>query len=137
MDLNQQHMALFWSQGLHSHIPPPPSKPPTQILQAIFDMIRRARSPDMTLSEYNYLFLTFLLFINYLIGVFLRSSALREFCKQYSHRSLSSIHPSLGNMDRLAAVILKQRALAYPEGRDLAGVYFELSRDPELKVVHN
>jgi hypothetical protein len=37
-------------------------------------------------------------------------------------------------MDRVAAIILKQRALAYPEGRDLAGVYFELSRDPELKV---
>ena len=38
------------------------------------------------------------------------------------------------NSDRFSAIILKQRALAYPCGRQLAGVQHEIQRDPSLQV---
>jgi hypothetical protein len=37
-------------------------------------------------------------------------------------------------MDRFRAILIKQRALRYPEGRDIAGIEHELSRDPSFKV---
>jgi hypothetical protein len=37
-------------------------------------------------------------------------------------------------MDRFSALIQKQKALLFPEGRDFNGVLFERHRDPSFKV---
>ncbi|OKP09326.1 hypothetical protein PENSUB_5331 [Penicillium subrubescens] len=66
-------------------------------------------------------------------GLFLRSPELRDFCKSYRGETLSQIHASFANYDRIRALILKQRILAYPEGRDLKGVYWKYTNDPEWR----
>jgi hypothetical protein len=38
------------------------------------------------------------------------------------------------NTDRFSAIILKQRTLAYPAGRELAGVKYERQRDLSFEV---
>lgn len=41
---------LFTSHGKHTHPPPPPTKPPQEILQEIQDLVRAMRDPDLSLS---------------------------------------------------------------------------------------
>jgi hypothetical protein len=55
----------------------------------------------------------------------LRNPALREFCLQHQGKSLIDIHQSFANMDKISALIYKQRLLSYPEGQDIAGVEHE------------
>lgn len=66
--------------------------------------------------------------------MFLRSNSLRDFCQQYGHHTLSSLHQSFARTEQFSAIITKQRALMYPCGRQLAGLRYELERDETLKV---
>ncbi|KAJ5491665.1 hypothetical protein N7539_003232 [Penicillium diatomitis] len=116
LDIRTHPYAIFYSRGCHTHPPPPPNRPPWLIMDDILDLICRMQTPDLTLS------------------VFLRSPALREFCRKYNCKTLSQIHHSFVNSDRFSAIILKQRALAYPCGRQLAGIKHELRRDPSLRL---
>lgn len=40
-------------------------------------------------------------------------------------------------MDRFSALIRKEKALLYPEGREFNGLMFELHRNPGLRVSMN
>lgn len=66
--------------------------------------------------------------------MFLKSPALKEFLKRHKSKSLAEIHTSFCNFDRFTAIIAKQRALAYPQGRDFNGVLFEYENRAEFKV---
>lgn len=68
------------------------------------------------------------------LGVFLRSSLLRDFCRQYNGSTLSQIHQSFANQDRIAAIIAKEKALSFPEGKHVNGVVCKHDRDPEYRV---
>ncbi|KAJ5885894.1 uncharacterized protein N7473_008568 [Penicillium subrubescens] len=115
INLLENPFVIFLSSGIHCHIPPPPSRPPRSILGEVLELIKRMQSPDLTTS------------------LFLRSPELRDFCKSYRGETLSQIHASFANYDRIRALILKQRILAYPEGRDLKGVYWKYTNDPEWR----
>lgn len=39
---------LFCSHGQHTHLPPPPHRPPEEIIQGITKLIRRERDPAIT-----------------------------------------------------------------------------------------
>lgn len=66
--------------------------------------------------------------------MFLNSPALKEFLRANRWKSISEIHTSFVNFDRFSAIIAKQRALAFPEGRDFNGVVFEYENKPGFQV---
>ena len=67
--------------------------------------------------------------------MFLRSPALKDFLREHRWSALSDVHSSFVNFDRFRAIITKQRALAFPAGRDFNGVVFEFENKPEFKVI--
>ncbi|KAJ5316796.1 hypothetical protein N7508_001304 [Penicillium antarcticum] len=97
----------FLSIGIHSHPPPPPAKPPQAIL---LDLIKVIRSMEIR---------------NLTPVAFLMSPELKAFCAQFNALSLNEIHGSLGNMGRIAAIIQKERLLAYPQGQGKNGLLFQ------------
>ncbi|KAJ5148332.1 hypothetical protein N7526_001684 [Penicillium atrosanguineum] len=107
--------AIFYSRGRHSHPPPPPTKAPWIIASEVLDLICKNLDPDLKLST------------------FLRSPALREFCKQYKCKTLSQIHSSFAKIDKVSALLWKQRALNYPLGKGIAGLRHHLEAKPDLK----
>jgi hypothetical protein len=64
----------------------------------------------------------------------MRSKELQAYCKQYGERILSSIRPSFANLDIFKTIVMKQRMLNYPCGRELFGLQYELSRNQDLNV---
>lgn len=66
-------------------------------------------------------------------GKFLTSPELQRFCEQFGHRTLTDIHLSFVNTDRISALIRKRRLLSYPQGQSVNGVIFERERNPEMK----
>lgn len=69
----------------------------------------------------------------------LRSPQIQDLCARYNQDNLISIHPSFANMDKISALIFKEKLALYPEGQDLNGLYFEVSRQQNMKVskIHN
>ncbi|KAF1808089.1 hypothetical protein P152DRAFT_256707 [Eremomyces bilateralis CBS 781.70] len=98
---------LFTSYGTHTHPPPPPSKAPTKLCDEVIRLIKRTRDAKLTLAK------------------FMQSEALRDFCLQYNKASLAEVHQSFGNMDRISALIRKERLLLNPHGTHFQGVVFE------------
>ncbi|KAJ5195005.1 uncharacterized protein N7498_008443 [Penicillium cinerascens] len=107
--------AIFYSRGTHSHPPPPPTKAPWIIASEVLDLICKNLDPNLKLST------------------FLRSPALREFCQQHKCKTLSQIHSSFAKIDKVAALLWKQRALSYPYGKGIAGLRHQLDVKPDLK----
>jgi hypothetical protein len=68
------------------------------------------------------------------LAQFLKSPALQEFCRSHSASTPAEVHMSLNNTDKIAAMIYKQRLLAYPAGQAFNGFLFEYERRPELRV---
>jgi hypothetical protein len=66
--------------------------------------------------------------------MFSRNPALKEFLRAQGSNSLREIDPSFVNDDRFSALIAKQRALAFPEGRDFKGVVFDYENKPGFQV---
>ncbi|KMP09240.1 hypothetical protein CISG_04911 [Coccidioides immitis RMSCC 3703] len=106
---------LFVSHGKHTHPPPPPSKPPRVVMKRITQLVSNMITPNLTLTS------------------FLKSPALEELCLENNTSSLSNIHASLTNMDRISTIIRKQRLLCYPEGQGYNSVLLEQSRNPAIK----
>jgi hypothetical protein len=71
---------------------------------------------------------------NLFLGGLLSSTELQQLCGRYGSDTLGGIHQSLANLDRVGAIIRKERLLHYEEGQDYAGVLFECERNPRLKV---
>lgn len=115
VNIQETPYILFTSHGIHQHPPPPPHKPPEQILKGIESIIRNMRNPSLTLAK------------------FLRSPELEAFCQQYNASTPAEIHASLSNIDRISAIIQKQRLLTYPEGQDFNGVVYISNINPTLK----
>jgi len=85
------------------------------IIGDVSRVIRRMRDPELALSS------------------FLKSPQLKRFCRKFKGHTLSQIHESFVIMDRFSAIIRKQKALLYSEGRKYNGLEFELHRTPRLK----
>lgn len=122
VDLNQCPYILFVSHGVHKHPPPPPTKAPERILQAITQIIRRLRDPSLTTSKW--LRTGYLLHLNWFLAQFLRNPQLEDFCRAHGASTLAEIHASFCNKDRISAIIQKQRLLSYPQGQYINGLLF-------------
>ncbi|KAJ5817626.1 hypothetical protein N7447_007634 [Penicillium robsamsonii] len=107
--------AIWVSRGVHNHPPPPPSKPPFELIKGISNLLARMRSPDLSLS------------------FFLRSFELRAFCAKYGSLTISQLHHSFANREIFTTILQKQRALYYPLGREMGGIYHLLAKDPHTK----
>jgi hypothetical protein len=57
-----------------------------------------------------------------------------EFCNKHNTSTLQEIHASFNNVDRIGALIQKQRLLSYPAGQGYNGLLFELQQNPKIKV---
>ncbi|KAF2478233.1 uncharacterized protein BDR25DRAFT_309026 [Lindgomyces ingoldianus] len=98
---------LFCSHGEHTHLPPPPHRPPEEIIQGITKLIQRERDPTVTQAQ------------------FLSSPALKEFCRQNNAVSLIQIHQSFANMDRITRILWRERLAMFPAGQHVQGVIVE------------
>jgi hypothetical protein len=125
---------LFTSHGIHQHPPPPPHKPPEFIMKGIQNIIKERRNPSLTLGK----LINFKMVNKYLLTIylarFLRSPELETFCQQYNALSPAEIHASFSNIDRISAIIQKQRLLTYPAGQHFNGVIYLYNTDPLMKV---
>ncbi|KAJ5111672.1 hypothetical protein NUU61_001571 [Penicillium alfredii] len=116
LDLVRTPYIIWYSRGEeHTHPPPPPDKAPQTILDDVLALIKRMQAPEMTLSS------------------FLKSPALKEFCAEFETETLSGVHASFVKYDRFSALIAKQRALDFPQGRDLNGVLFQYNHHEHFK----
>ena len=52
LDIEKYPFFLYHSQGTHSHIYPPPSKKPTQIIRGLTDLVQELHEPGLTSSRY-------------------------------------------------------------------------------------
>ena len=50
-DIRSHPYAIFYSRGVHNHLPPPPTKALWDIASELLDVICRNMNPDLTLSE--------------------------------------------------------------------------------------
>jgi hypothetical protein len=64
----------------------------------------------------------------------LKSPGLLELCGKYGASTLQEIHASFGNIDRISAILQKERLFSYPKGKAYNGLLYELQRNPSLKV---
>lgn len=102
-------------------------------MKGIQKVIRQMRNPSLTLGKY---FSGSLQVItNYLAAQFIRSPELESFCRQYDAYSLAEIHASFSNVDRISAIIQKQRLMTYPAGQHFNGVIYLYNTDPFIKVI--
>ncbi|ODM21423.1 hypothetical protein SI65_02267 [Aspergillus cristatus] len=115
VDIGQCPYILFTSHGVHKHPPPPPTKAPERILQGVKRIIQQIRDPSLTTAQ------------------FLRNPQLEAFCQQHNASTLTEIHSSFCNKDRIAAIIQKQRLLSYPSGQDVNGLIFLENTDQHIK----
>jgi hypothetical protein len=115
VDISQCPYILFISHGVHKHPPPPPTKPPERILQAVKQMIQQIQDSSLTTAQ------------------FLRSPQLEAFCQQYNASTFAEIHSSFCNKDRITAIIQKQQLLSYPNGQDINGLIFLQRMDQHIK----
>ncbi|OJD22190.1 hypothetical protein ACJ73_06466 [Blastomyces percursus] len=124
IDLENSPYIALRSHGLHSHPPPPPSRIPVNITRDIAQVIHQMKDPDLTLT------------------LFLKSPEIKTLCQRYSQQTFTQIHKSLINMDRIAALIYKERLFHFPEGRDFAGVMYHYQQDqqehdPYIQRIYN
>ncbi|KAJ6133753.1 hypothetical protein N7523_000075 [Penicillium sp. IBT 18751x] len=115
LNLMAHPYAIFYSRGKHTHPPPPPNKPPQLILDEVIALVKENQGPNLTAS------------------MFLKSPALKEFFKKNRSKTLSEIHISFANIDRLTAIIAKQRALSFFQGRGFNGTLFDYENKPDCK----
>ena len=59
----------------------------------------------------------------------LRNPLLRQFCLDYNGQTLSDVHKSLVNRDKLSLILHKQQLLVYPYGLALKGLEYEYQRN--------
>lgn len=59
------------------------------------------------------------------VGKFLRNPLLDTFCSSYQVEHITDIHQSISQMDRIEAIIRKQKMLHYPKGQAFNGVQLE------------
>lgn len=93
------------------------------------------QTPDLTLSEsWDKALLVKIDILLIDLGLFRRSNELRMFCQKFGEQTLSGLHQSFANADKFSTIITKQRALEYPCGRHVAGIYYKLEHDSSFKV---
>ncbi|KAL2059279.1 hypothetical protein ABVK25_000571 [Lepraria finkii] len=101
------HYYIFSSRGTHTHPPAPPNRLPLRLWMSLLELIGKINDPALTTAR------------------FLQNPLLKAFCEKYHTQHISQIHASLSNMDRISAMIYKQKVLHYPEGQDFNGVLWE------------
>jgi hypothetical protein len=54
LDLAACPYITFTSRGVHNHPPPPPNKPPGEILESLARVVQSMNQPDITLGMFDY-----------------------------------------------------------------------------------
>ena len=67
-------------------------------------------------------------------GSLLHNPQIIEYCNERDTDSLSGLHASLVNQDRIKAFLEKEKLVLFPKGQKLNGLIFQCERKPELKV---
>ena len=64
-------------------------------------------------------------FSKYILGGLLKHPELQAFCENYNGQTLSTIHQSFANQDKISAMITKWRISFYPDGTGIPAVLHE------------
>jgi hypothetical protein len=122
LDLNITPYLIWISIGEHTHPPPPSTRTPIMYAKDITNIIRRIHSPELTTGIYFESILNLL--IIYLVGV-LKHAAMRQFCEQHQGTTIIDVHKSFANLDKISALLAKERILQYPHGTGIPAVQHE------------
>jgi hypothetical protein len=115
---------LIWvSTGIHTHPPPPPIKIPIQYCTEIFSILRRINNPTLTTGKC--IRNAFKIYSKYILAGLLKHPDLQAFCQKYNGQTLSTIHKSFANQDKISAMITKWRVGFYPKGTSVPAVLHE------------
>ena len=122
LDLNITPYLIWISIGEHTHPPPPPTRTPLMYAQDITNVIRRIQSPELTTGIYFESILNLLLI--YLAGL-LKHPEMQRFCELHQGTTVIDVHQSFANLDKIAALLAKERILQYPHGTGIPAVQHE------------
>ena len=122
LDLNITPYLIWISIGEHTHPPPPSTRTPIMYAEDITNIIRRIHSPELTTGIYFESILNLL--IIYLVGL-LKHAAMRQFCEQHQGTTIIDVHKSFANLDKISALLAKERILQYPHGTGIPAVQHE------------
>jgi hypothetical protein len=94
-----------------------------QYCTEIFSILRRINDPTLTTGKY----ILDILRMNskYILGGLLKHPELQAFCENYNGQTLSTIHQSFANQDKISAMITKWRISFYPDGTGIPAVLHE------------
>jgi hypothetical protein len=114
---------LIWiSIGEHTHPPPPSTRTPIMYAEDITNLIRRIHCPELTTGIY-FESISNLLLI-YLVGL-LKHPEMRRFCELHQGTTIIDVHKSFANLDKITALLAKERILQYPLGTGIPAVEHE------------
>lgn len=68
------------------------------------------------------------------LGQLIRSPQMQDLLARYNEDSIIGLHPALANMDRIQALIYREKLAFYPDGQDLNALQLECDRNEYLKV---
>ncbi|OJD12483.1 hypothetical protein ACJ73_09344, partial [Blastomyces percursus] len=114
---------LLVTRGEHVHFPPPPTKLPSEIAVEVRSLINQSSLLDLTPRR------------------FLLSPFFVKMYDRFGPAALRALHYSLDIEDKVAALIRKQKLLAYPKGTTIAGVLreweFDKRRNPDEQWIQD
>ncbi|KAI1103789.1 hypothetical protein F4804DRAFT_309196 [Jackrogersella minutella] len=110
LDLDIYPTVFVTCTGLHSHPVPKPSKVLGTLQTQIWDLIERIHDPRLKATG------------------FAQNPLVKEWVAQQGKRTISQIHPSLGNSDIFSVLLRRYRLLHYPPGSSLMAVKREFLR---------
>jgi hypothetical protein len=122
LDLNTTPYLIWISIGEHTHPPPPSTRTPIMYAEDITSIIRRIQCPDLTTGIYFKYILKLLLI--YLAGL-LKHEEMRRFCALHQGTTIVDVHKSFANLDKVTALLAKERILQYPHGTGIPAVQHE------------
>jgi hypothetical protein len=122
LDLNTTPYLIWISIGEHTHPPPPSTRTPIMYAEDITNIIRRIQCPELTTGIYFESILNLLLI--YLVGL-LKHAAMRQFCEQNHGTTIVDVNKSFANLDKITALLAKERILQYPHGTGIPAVQHE------------
>jgi hypothetical protein len=119
---------LWTSHGIHSHLPPPPTRAPNDVVRDLQAIVNRATDASTTRGTKTSQHTSGATRLLTSLATLLRSGFLRSFLAAKAVESIGDLHLSFTKKDRIRAMISLAKLSLFPEGPHFAGVQFEFEQ---------
>lgn len=132
----EQYPYIIWtSHGIHTHLPPPPTRAPPELVEELQSVIRRATDASTTRGKStSRLPRDCTSQLTRQLATLLRSGFFNAFLAEKNAQSVGDLHVSFHKKDRIRSMISLAKLTLFPEGPHFAGVQFEYNeqlRNPD------